>query len=375
MKILHINSYFSTSRLFSNLYERQIQKGHELTVYVPIAYEYPKDKIAASGDYTDIVTTHHQWDRLLFHYKHRKILKDILQRYPIGRFDLIHAHSLFSNGWVARQLFLSHQIPYIVAVRNADVRTFFQKAPWLRSVGLNIMRDAQAIVFISENSYKEVFDHYVPAKDQEALKAKTKVIANGIDDYWHLNAYDHKTSDLHQPLRIISTGKLLPGKRFIQLAEMVQNLSSQIGPIEFHVVGPDWEPKIAQELREMDFVTYHGPLAPSELAQLYRQMDIFALLSYPETFGLVYPEAMSQGLPVIYTRNEGFDSFFDNYQVGVSVDRFSQEEFNEAVTYICSHYAALVKAAVKGIHPFKWDRIIEDYERIYHKVLMTASRK
>ena len=84
---------------------------------------------------------------------------------------------------------------------------------------------------------------------------------------------------------------------------------------------------------------------------------------------------MSQGLPVIYTRNEGFDSFFDNYQVGVSVDRFSQEEFNEAVTYICSHYAALVKAAVKGIHPFKWDRIIEDYERIYHKVLMTASRK
>lgn len=367
--LLHINSYFSTSGLFSNLYERQIQKGHKLRVYVPIAYEYPKEKIAASGPYTDIIRTHHQRDRFLFHYKHHKILKDLENRYSFSQFDLIHAHSLFSNGWLAYQIFLSYNIPYIVAVRNADVRTFFQKAPWLRSIGLRVMRDAQAIIFISENSYREVFKHYVPVKDQQAFKAKTQIIANGIDDYWHLNANLQKKAEIHQPLRIISTGKLLPRKRFVQLAEMIKNLSDQIGPIEFHVVGPNWDPSILNDLEKFDFVTYHGPLNQEDMSQLYRQMDIFALLSYPETFGLVYPEAMSQGLPVIYTKNEGFDSFFKNYQVGVSVDRFNQQEFNEAVSYICAHYDSLQDKLFQGIDYFKWDRIIEEYETIYHSAL------
>lgn len=38
--------------------------------------------------------------------------------------------------------------------------------------------------------------------------------------------------------------------------------------------------------------------------------------SHKETFGLVYAEAMSQGLPIIYTKNQGFDGQFPDGYVG-----------------------------------------------------------
>jgi len=44
--------------------------------------------------------------------------------------------------------------------------------------------------------------------------------------------------------------------------------------------------------------------------------------SITETFGLVYAEALSQGLPVLYTRGQGFDRQFEEGEVGYAVDCF-----------------------------------------------------
>ena len=50
------------------------------------------------------------------------------------------------------------------------------------------------------------------------------------------------------------------------------------------------------------------------------------MLSIMETFGLVYAEAMSQGLPIIYTKGQGFDEQFDEGKVGYHADCFNIEE-------------------------------------------------
>ena len=47
MKVLHINSYFSTSGLFKHLYDRQLNAGLEIDVYVPISHQFPEERIAA----------------------------------------------------------------------------------------------------------------------------------------------------------------------------------------------------------------------------------------------------------------------------------------------------------------------------------------
>lgn len=47
-----------------------------------------------------------------------------------------------------------------------------------------------------------------------------------------------------------------------------------------------------------------------QLGVLLRQSHIFALPSFHETFGLVYVEVLSHGLPILYSEGAGVDGFF-----------------------------------------------------------------
>lgn len=369
MKVLHINSYFSTSKLFTQMFERQVESGCELAVYVPIAKQFPEERLATSGDYTMIRRVFNQSDRYIFHLKHYKILTDLLKQYRFEEFDLIHAHSLFSNGWLAYQLNKRFAIPYVVACRSADIRTFFGKQPWLRQMGIKIMKNAEQIFFISKNSYNEVFDNYIPEDVKEELAAKTQVIANGIETKWHRDKNIGKSLDVHTPLKVVATAKLLKEKQLLHVALMVQNYNKTQTPAEFHVIGPDWGEGVAEELAKIPEVIYHGPKNLKEMMTLYREMDIFALISSRETFGLVYAEAMSQGLPVIYTAGEGFDSFFPNHQVGISVDRHSEDEFYQALNDIVENYPNYVRNTLSGVNSFNWDDIVTKYLTIYTEIL------
>lgn len=364
--LLHLNSYFSTSGLFKELYDRQEAYGLPISVYVPIAEEYPEDRLAAKGDYSQVVRPFKERDRYIFHLKHQKIWRDLKQRYHFEDYGLVHAHSLFSNGWLAWKVKQHAGLPYVVAVRNTDVRTFFRRMPWMRPIGLNILREAERIVFISRNTYQEVFGTYIPEADQAQLAAKTLVIPNGIGDFWHEETHVQTRDDLHEPLRIISVGKVMKLKRFPQLAEMTANYSK---PVELHIVGPEWEDGILANLQAYPHVTYHGAKTPQELRELYRTMDIYAMLSSPETFGLVYVEAMSQGLPVIYTAGEGFDSFYPNHTVGVSVDKADEAGLHQALDYIQSHYDKLSSQAVQASGDFRWNEIHEQYLSLYREIV------
>lgn len=368
MNILHINSYFSTSGLFRQLYDRQIRDGIKLDVYVPISHQFPQERIAASGDYAKVVRTFPQITRWVFPLKHQAILKNLLQQYHFEDYNLIHAHSLFSNGWLALQLHERYQIPYVVSVRNADLRTFFDRMPWMRSLGIKILRSAQHIVFISKNTQNEVFNRYIPKNFKEKFLAKTSIIPNGVDNFWHENRNTQTNLQIHNPIRIVTTGKIMRTKLFIPMAEKLQLYSDTIQPLELHIIGPTWEEDVLKELQTIPIVTYHGKMSKEEMRDFYRESDIFALLSSPETFGLVYVEAMSQALPVIYTKGEGFDNFFPNHTVGVSVDRHSQADLNQAIGYIIKHYQELSLSAVNEMQSFNWEDIHSIYLDLYHKL-------
>jgi len=103
MKIIHINSYYSNSFFYKNLFDYQIKKGLDIEVFVPVALNFDKKNIEY-GKYTTISRNHNKYDRFIFHLKHYKIYKDILRKYNIKNYSLIHAHSLFSNGYIALRL-------------------------------------------------------------------------------------------------------------------------------------------------------------------------------------------------------------------------------------------------------------------------------
>lgn len=61
---------------------------------------------------------------------------------------------------------------------------------------------------------------------------------------------------------------------------------------------------LEEEIRQrglVDAFSFRGFVSREEKDQLYREADLFVLPTYSENFGLVVPEALSRGLPVITT--------------------------------------------------------------------------
>ena len=59
-----------------------------------------------------------------------------------------------------------------------------------------------------------------------------------------------------------------------------------------------------------EYMTYYGEITDKKtLKNLYRENDMFVMPSKNETFGLVYIEALLQGLPILYAKNEGIEGF------------------------------------------------------------------
>ncbi|AMC01526.1 D-inositol-3-phosphate glycosyltransferase [Aerococcus viridans] len=369
MKILHTCSYYSTSPLFQQLFDRQVADGHDIDVYVPISNQFPEERIASKASYAQTVRVFNQIERFFYFYKQNKIYQDLKSRYKTGEYDLIHAHSLFTNGYMAYQIHKEYGTPYVVAVRSNEVADFFRKAIWLRPIGLNILKHASQIVFISQNNFENTFEKYIPKKLKKELLAKTLVLPNGIDQFWHEHAFENRQGTLNEPLKIVATAKVQKAKNLLTLADYVATYNQDVAPAELHIIGPNWDQGIFDELIEKPYVNYHGPMDKNQLIAFYRTADIFALLSSPETFGLVYVEAMSQALPVIYTKGEGFDGFFPNKRVGVSVDRFDIAAFKDAVDYIKKYYPEISKNALKESKKFQWDDIHQDYIDIYNRIL------
>ena len=94
------------------------------------------------------------------------------------------------------------------------------------------------------------------------------------------------------------------------------------------------------------------------------------MLSKKETFGLVYLEAMSQGLPLIYSTGTGIDGLFTEGEVGFAIDPDSPGDIYSAIQRIISDYQAMSKRCIKESMGFSWENISNKYFEIYKKSLI-----
>lgn len=367
MNVLHVNSYYITAPLYKNLYEKELQLGLDLSVYVPYSNRF-KNHNKDYGFYTTKSMDFSNFDRLFFYRKHKKILNNIQRAYDISKFDLIHAHSLFSNGYIAYMLSKKYKIPYIVAVRNTDVNVFFKKMIHLRKLGKEIIKNAEKVIFISEPYKEKVTDKYIDFDIAGALE-KYEVIPNGIDDFWLENIYTDERQVDNKKIRILCVGDIDKNKNHSTTLKASKALCRYGLEVTFNIVGRINDKKIFGELIKDEIVNYMGTMRKEELINVYRDSDIFIMPSYTETFGLVYAEAMSQGMPVIYTKDQGFDNQFENGVVGYHVDADDIDMICEVTFKILENYSNISNNCIQFVNKFDWKGIAKKYFDIYNKVI------
>ncbi|MCM3399458.1 glycosyltransferase family 4 protein [Oceanobacillus profundus] len=368
MKILHVNSYYYGSKFYKNLYDRQVENGLNIDVYVPVssAENLVEFKL---GDYTTFSATYQKYDRLFFHLKHNKILRDIVEKYNISEFSLMHAHSLFSNGYVSMKLSQKYNLPYIVAVRDTDVNLFFRKMPHLRKLGIDILKRAKKIVFLSKGYKEEVIENYVPNKLKESIYKKTAIIPNGIDNYWFDNIGVEKKTPSNFELKLLCVGVINKRKNISTTIKAIEILQKKGYNIKFTAVGKIEDNEIFSEIKDLPYLNYISQQSREGLKDIYQKNDIFVLPSITETFGLVYPEAMSQGLPIIYSKGQGFDRQFENGEVGYTVCSTSATDIANEIQNVLVNYDKLSRNCIEKVNNFRWDSIEEQYTALYLKLI------
>ena len=362
--VLHINSYYEHSHFYKNLFDEQIKKGIICKVYMPsnriadTSFEY--------GDYTHKDVCFNTIDRAFFHLKHEKIYQKVRIKYDWNEINLIHAHSLFSNGYIALKIKKDFNIPYIVAVRNTDVNVFFKRMLHLRNLGIKILKEADKIIFISQSYLKLVQDNYVPKDFIDEFLKKSIVIPNGIDDYYIKNInYENKIIN-NDYIKFLYVGDINKNKNIRFVAECIDTLKIKK---KLTIIGTIKDKNIYKNLTQYDFVEYIPPQRKENLIHYYRNSDIFIMPSITETFGLVYVEAMSQGTPVIYTKGQGFDDQFENGKIGYAVNANSEKEIINAIFSILNNYAVISKNCITLSQKFNWSNIEKKYANIYNTIL------
>lgn len=374
MKVLHLCSDYAGTPLYKDFVESLDRKGVQQIIYVPVRseelinkYRNP-DLLGAKHYYSYILNPY-----LRFNYfgKINKVYEDVKAKIEYSSLNLVHAHFLFSDGGVAYKLKKDIGLNYIVTVRNTDIYAFFKYMIHLKKFGLKILRNAHKIIFLSSSYKNTLFENYVPEKYLKELEEKIIIIPNGVNDFWLKNLFKPRKL-VGEKIRLIYVGEFSKNKNIPIIIEVVDKLRKKGKETQFTLIGQYGNNvrKIRNLVnKRLNYIDSLPRITDkNKLLIQYRKADIFIMPSFYETFGLVFPEAMSQGLPLIYTCKQGFAGYYKDGEIGYAVNPKNPEEIIERIEMILSDYEQLSKKCINEIKNFSWELIASKYDKIYKEL-------
>jgi len=372
LRLLHLCSYYTGNKLYKNLFSKLSKKGFFQSVYIPI-----KNPDLLNRNYfeTHGLKFHYdfilkKYDRYLYKGKIKKQMRRVLEKVDtLQTTDIIHAHTLFSDGGTAYLLKKKFGKNYIISVRSTDINTFYKYAVQYRTFSHKVLVNASSIVFIS-HAYKKNFFELLPKSIVKSIEGKSYVIPNGIDEKWFSTKLPLvKKKEDFTKLNLLFTGSLIKRKNLITVLNLIESLSRDGLDVYLNIAGdgPLRERLITQvnQLGLDEKVVFHGNVSKEELIRLADNSDVFILPSYKETFGISYIEALSRGLPIIYTRNDGIDGYFSEGSVGYSTDPRNLDEMKDKIKNIIINYDSISKNCINEAKTFNWGDIATIYEKLY----------
>ena len=146
---------------------------------------------------------------------------------------------------------------------------------------------------------------------------------------------------------------------------------------ELAIAGPDEDGHLkavldtAKSLRISESVKYIGEIEDSEKWAIYRQAQLFMLPTLSENFGVVVPEALSQGVPVI-TTNAAPWSDLVRYRCGWWVEPTEDHlslALKEATQTNPTDLADMGRRGIEYARRYNWETIAEQMKELYEHIV------
>lgn len=365
--ILHICNNFDKFFInyFNSLSSIDTQYKHEVYYFRERSRGFPQLKLP---NYVHLSFPFDSIHKYFFRIRGRKILNNLIDVYDINKFSITHAHTLFTNGYISYLIYKKFKIPYVVAIRSTDIDFYMKYRKDLKIIMYKILDNASKIVFISHANMKSFYSKI--SFNVNELTKKSYVIPNGIDDFYLENSpvsyFVNKSRD--DVFKVLTVGYIGKRKNQLNTAKALERLQKEGVKIQYTVVGRILDLHYYNKLLKFNFVKHIEFTNKEELLNIYRENNLYVMVSTSETFGLTYIEALSQGLPIIYSQGSGVDGFIDNVVgIGSKTDYIS---IYKSIRKFINNKACFDQSdSIKFSSNFSWCKLQKRYIGIYNSIM------
>lgn len=289
------------------------------------------------------------------------------------RFDLIHAHWLIPQGFIAvLAIMLSRRrIPLLCTSHGGDL--FALHGNILRSVKKWVMDSSQSLTVVSEAMKNTVVGMGIPQNE-------IQVVSMGVD---LRNIFVPDSSVIRHDNELLFVGRLVEKKGVSYLLEALSLVIVKRPNVHLNIAGSG---PMEAELRELanqlhiaDNVDFLGMVEQSKLPKLYRKAAIavfpfvVAQSGDQEGFGLVQVEAMGCECPVIAGDLPAIHESITHEESGLLVASGNPEALAETILRalndrdLCCRMAREARGRV--VQRFDWEIIADKYCRLYDNII------
>lgn len=361
MTILQICSIYYDNSLFKCMFDAMGHHGIDSIVYIPKWVSSNPDNVLMINKKFSI------FKKLLYWGEQRHIYNDIVQRITISDIDCVYAHRLLYGGSAALKLYKEYGIPYVVMICNSDIYGFGRNVGRFRKHSMEIIRNAHRVLFFSKPYRDYVIERYVDREYKAETINKSEIVVSGIDKFYLQNRILPNGHAIPTPqnITLIYIGDIDKNKNIITLIKVCEILIERGFKIQLNVIGRVVHTKVYKKAISHNFIQYYGFQSPEFIIKMLRVSDVFVMPSIHESFGLVYAEAMTQGVPIIYTRGQGFDGQYAEGEVGYSVNCFNEKEIAQRIVDILMDYKGISNRCAENSKNYSWDIIASQYRTIF----------
>ncbi len=355
--IVHIVSYFpphigGTETVAKELAEGLYTKGYSVEVITTDIGIKESEKIKSGLPVSylrSIQLAHTPIPFLLF----LKLLK-------LPKNSLIHLH--LAQAFIPEIVAIASlilRIPYITHI-HLDVapsgKLGFLLEPYKKFILKRVIQHSKKVICLTQSQKIFIASKY------SIDPRKISVIPNGIQNTFFIEA----KHQLEKAKKLLFVGRLSIQKNIPLLIEALSLIHE---PIQMDIVGTGEEENHIKNLinhYKLKNVYLHGKKTGDSLLSFYKNADVFILPSKQEGFPVALLEAMSAGLPIIATSNDGTEALIHNN--GVIVKPPTPQNFANTILKIIQNKEIRTKYSFESkriASKFLWPNVINKFIKLY----------
>jgi len=307
------------------------------------------------------------------------VKKIVLSISKIFDFDLIHAHTIIPDGYVAFKLSKYFDKPCVCTMHGSDINLYPGYGRISLAMTKKVIFGADQMISVS---------NFLKIKAEAIARPKNsiKVVYNGCDQkefVFDLRSRILKRRELNIPVEsrvLIFTGGLQKTKGIFELLGSFSSLFKQFSQAHLIIVGNGNDVKRVMKILSMEDMKNNvhlvGRQPYNKIPCFLSAGDIFVLPSYSEGLPVSVIEAMACSRPVIATRVGGIPEIVKDKETGMLVEPENVESLTKAILYLINNEQECAKMGSSGRKivesGFSWEKSAERLTAVYADILKEA---